>query len=470
MSDSAQIKGQTVSDPKPNIQTARLHCPKCEALLRVPARASGVLARCPACSFVFVVPPLTELLEETASTWIEEDVDHLVQEHEQQILTGSPPQAASPTQNTPDPIQARPVRKKLRIGQLKTPQTPDHYEKRTSRGEKKRPSPPAANADPAPVGTEKNVIEPIALRKPIRKPVPVGAPESMPRLSVVRCTPAGVLFEFDSRWLEHEGFRASMPMRCAFTGRTDVTSLSARPLAFTDQAGATFRSPRDLETPNEQRLTVGASPRSVLQRMGLIEGLHRPFNHSVPYYVSIDHTSSSLSCHSVKRSDGKFNCTVLIPEGGTALEWMARVNSVCGDDYLQLEYDLSNLQGNAWLSLPERVRDRLGVWCPFEGGERFIHYLPDVDFGKADAGLAGIVITSNRLVFHKFHHGGQVMFDEAAILVACPQARGIELTLHAEDTHTKMAAVSQEDLAVLRAFLLENSEISLMDSPPPAAA
>src|SRR5690606_32304305 len=53
-----------------------------------------------------------------------------------------------------------------------------------------------------------------------------------PRLIVRDCAQNGVVLAFEPRWLEHEGFGASMPMRCAFSGVSTRADLIARPMVF----------------------------------------------------------------------------------------------------------------------------------------------------------------------------------------------------------------------------------------------
>ena len=50
-------------------------CPGCAVALNVPKRAAGHWARCPACRSTFIVPRDDELLDETASVWIEQSVE-----------------------------------------------------------------------------------------------------------------------------------------------------------------------------------------------------------------------------------------------------------------------------------------------------------------------------------------------------------------------------------------------------------
>ena len=46
-----------------------------------------------------------------------------------------------------------------------------------------------------------------------------------------------VRFGFDANWLEHPGFQASMPVRCAFSGSSEISHLLLRPMAFIDRSG-----------------------------------------------------------------------------------------------------------------------------------------------------------------------------------------------------------------------------------------
>jgi hypothetical protein len=250
---------------------------------------------------------------------------------------------------------------------------------------------------------------------------------------------------FHSRWLDHEGFLASMPMRCAFSGATDRRDLLARPLAFCDRSGGTVRSPQDIEAQHERHLETGETPRDLVETMGRIDHMPRPFNRVMPYYVSLHFTHQSLKGATSSGEEG-IVCEVLLPEPGLALAWLGRVNGVCGGDYALLEEEVSLLQSDAWGELSHACRQRLGAWCNFHPGERFRLYVNDADFGMHDAGLAGLVITDQRVIFHKYHRRGEVGLDAEAIVQARADEDFAQLTLLASSGRTRMVRLHFDDV------------------------
>ena len=64
-----------------------VYCPSCRAVLRVPVSAAGKVARCPTCQAKFQVPVQQEDpgLEETVSSWIEQDVEDMQDEFDQML-------------------------------------------------------------------------------------------------------------------------------------------------------------------------------------------------------------------------------------------------------------------------------------------------------------------------------------------------------------------------------------------------
>ena len=229
-----------------------------------------------------------------------------------------------------------------------------------------------------------------------------------PHLAVLEINQSGVKFAFDSIWLEQMAFRCSMPVRGVFGGNKLREDLRARPMVWADRSGAVIRSVAEVEARYEQPFLPNWNHRDVINAMGIIEGLPRPFCNPMPYFVDKYHLNLSLSCSTFKRPDGGLTCEVIIVNGEVALEWLRNVNGICGPEYEALERELQILHSDRWAMLPEQVRQRVSVWCRFQTRERFQLYLNDAEMAQRDAGLAGIVITDRRLIYHKFHHNGQV--------------------------------------------------------------
>ena len=59
-------------------------CPACQTPLNVPPSAGGRRARCPACGDRFIIPTRTDLLEDTVSGWIEQDVSDVISDRDRE--------------------------------------------------------------------------------------------------------------------------------------------------------------------------------------------------------------------------------------------------------------------------------------------------------------------------------------------------------------------------------------------------
>ncbi len=273
--------------------------------------------------------------------------------------------------------------------------------------------------------------------------------KNRPELLVKECRQSGTILAFDCRCLEHEGFRASMPMTCVFSGKRDVHHLLHRPLAFVDRSQAVVRSAQEIEGQFEQHVPIGSSVRDVMKSMVPIAHLPIPFNNPMPYFVHEGHRDNSLACSTHKQSTGGFMCEVLFPDGRMALEWLGRVNGLCGVEYGMLQQELALLSQDTWQSLPETARQRLVIWCKFQPRERFKLYLNDAEFGQRDYGLAGIVITDRRLVFHKFHHNSELDLSADCRLMVRNDGPFLAITAVAGDHRAKLAQIAQDDLSKL---------------------
>lgn len=441
----------------------QIHCPKCSQLLDVPANASGHRVRCPACAEVFVAPEADDLIEDTVSAWIEQDVEDVLTE----VDRSTESMASAPAIKRPDKPHAAP-------SAAPKPPAPPAPEK------PKAPDPPTgkpSNQKPKRVfaRTERRSIK--RRREDPSQLTLDGTPaelypsdltqtEARPRLFVRKVDHAGVRFAFDSIWLKHQGFRASMPVRCAFSGLSEVNQLIARPLVFLDRSRA--RKP-DLETishAHEQHTLGDRTPRQLSKQMGLIELMPSPFKYAMPYYVSNRYAHLSIHCETRDRSEDEgITCEVLVPDGLTALAWLANVNGICGKAYEMLEHDVSLLHGDAWRELPEEVRQRLQVWCKLRPREELRLYISDADFGRKDMGLAGVMVTDSRVAYCKYHHRGQVRLDnEDATIVIKPEGKFANLILVVGHDRSRMVKVTDQDAKRLATALRGNEGLSVAAS------
>ena len=100
----------------------------------------------------------------------------------------------------------------------------------------------------------------------------------------------------------------------------------------------------------------------------------------------------------------------------TALQWLAAVNGTCGIEYELLKKDAQSLTSDSWNKLDARTRERLQHWCQFKPREAFLVYFNDPDFPHSDAGLAGVVLTDQRLIYHKYRHSRSLSLHQDGLL------------------------------------------------------
>jgi len=206
------------------------------------------------------------------------------------------------------------------------------------------------------------------------------------------------------------------------------------------------RNAQEIEAGNEFHVLADQSLEHLLASMGTLTQLPTPFKFPMPYYVSESHSNMSLECHTKKREDGGTSCRVLIPNGWYALDWLANVNGICGREYKLPKQDVPRLWSDAWEGVDETVRQRLGTWVGFEPGERFRYYFNDAEFGKKDQGLAGVVLTDRRLIYHKYHRKGAVKYSDNPKLIMRPDGDVAGLTVKTEDGSVKAAKFRFSDL------------------------
>jgi DNA-directed RNA polymerase subunit M/transcription elongation factor TFIIS len=453
-------------------------CPSCQSLLRVPSTAAGKVARCPKCQAKFQVPSEKEVMEETVSNWIEQDVEDMEDEFERmyqqrlddeirrkheaeqkkrsqttqkmhQFLSPSDepdhagdPLAAGGVTDTPTPGQRapRPDSPNVHTAPASASTSGDSDD---SRPENPAPSSHTAVADPqAPP-------EPVEMVDPNAYPTNIWVAPRAPHLIINECSQRGVMFAFDSSFLEHGEFRVSMPIGCAFSNDRERKQLLARPLAFHDQSQGAIRNAQGVEAGHEFRMISTQTPKDVIASMGTLTQLPTPFKFPMPYYVNEEHSNMSLQCSTRRRAEGGTNCRVLIPNGYYALDWLRNINGVCGREYRLLQQDVARLWSGAWHEVEETTRQRLGTWVGFEPGERFQHYFNDAEFGKKDEGLAGVVLTDRRLIYHKYHRSGFVNYADSPKLLMRGEGDFASLIVRTEEGSVKIAMFRFSDLESL---------------------
>ncbi|MHB1156988.1 MAG: zinc ribbon domain-containing protein [Phycisphaerales bacterium] len=485
------------------METLQIHCPSCGVRLDVPANAGGRPARCPKCKTRFRVPEPHVMMDETVTCWLNLDQIHKEEDREEQIdehllarmqaedkaegdaaaeragelgssviahMVPDAPVPAAPAalptprktetihgssaavysqSSPPQEVSPPPVPPPAPEGRKEGAGTRDRVVRRVVRRQNNGET---NGANGAATGRAGGVVP----RGDSRRFLPADPEMNRIKLYVLGVGAYGVRFGFSCHLLDNAAFRASMPMRGVVSGESDAGKLIARPLAWVDKATGHFTNPGELEARYEVHVKLNQTPGEVVESMRPMDELPTPFNLPMPYYVGREDTGQgSLHCETVATPHG-IQCEVSIPSIRYAMDWLGRVNGVCGPEYQRLETEAMKFEAGAWRTIPQQVRHRLAIWFEFQGDEQFLAYFGDSDFARSDLGLAGLIVTTRRIVWCKYHHHGSASMEETGLLTAVERGRFADLNYRGPDgSRRKMVRLRCEDVDALADLLAE---------------
>jgi hypothetical protein len=320
------------------IRRANVQCPQCNAELHVPSRIGAARVRCGLCHHAFTLSP-HNVAEDLVASWLTDE---------------------------PAPVAPRP------------PPGPAGL---ATAGR----SPPAH-----PVG------HPAAQRvRPL--------PQANREIRIVALETSAVLVEFPAHLLESDEFRCSMPRRCVQCGVR--THLGAHVIIFAGQLVDSLsleaeHSTRTLQLNNAE--IQGLSGPQVLERLRPVPKVQPPGDLPMPYWLCDMCSGAGMICGQIQVNpearDGF--CRLKIGSIYRALEFMRNCGAEGTADFQRLHDQVDRTAESPWAMLPEVVQHRVQQWFQPAGAEVFLAYVPDRDHVRTGDGMAGLLLSSERLVYH----------------------------------------------------------------------
>ncbi len=447
-----------------------IDCPKCGTPLLVPESAAGRKARCTSCDTRFIIPSAEEMLEMTVTHMVLDELD--ARRHENVY---DQPDEDDKAKAKPEPsLKDEPAASKAESFAASASGTIVGVPVQDTGGDQsgvlsideihQNVSDEVRLDGGDSDGFDSAILKAMDERAEDASddtgyPQEVNPAEPRPYLVVRDISVNGVLIAFDARWLRHEVFRCSMPIRCAYSGHGPDKTLAARPMVFTNRTTTGETQARSLELKYETEDIKKHTPRELVRKIGRMNDLIPPFDNPMLYYVVAGRPFDAMHCR-VNDRQGDV-CEVLVPSGQVAVQWIERVNGRCGPEYAKLKADVAHLSSDAWTQLPPKVRERLEPWTKFQSGEKFLLYLNDPDFSSSDAGLAGIVITDKRLIYHKYRRLRSISLNQDAVLHIRPDGRVVRLTLESAGRMARAGKIQRADMNQV-IDVLTNSRLRLM--------
>lgn len=222
------------------------------------------------------------------------------------------------------------------------------------------------------------------------------------QLRVVSLERRGALFEFPSEYLCRDEFRCAFPRVCVHClGRAH---LSAHLIIFAPQLRDSFSLEAEYKA---NGLIVGQeqlgdlSCTKLLKRLPKLPDIPAPGDLPMPYWVcDLCNATGEISGQiRVDQDSGAGICRLYMRNLQVSASFFANVAGTKNRDYAKFVEFFRHIREDRWDGLPSVVRHRLEQWFKPADKERFLVYIPDRNRARTEDGMAGVVISTRRVVY-----------------------------------------------------------------------
>jgi phage FluMu protein Com len=248
-------------------------------------------------------------------------------------------------------------------------------------------------------------------------------------LRVVKTDRQGVLLEFPSSRMTEIPFRCSMPHKCLQCGSR--THLKAHVVIFSTG----MKDSISLEAEHSagdmiisEETFRGATGLDMLRMLPHVPNVPHPANLPIPYWLCDMCSGAGMISGQVQINSATGNgwCRLLFRSTRRAMEFMGAAGAAATEDYQKLAAQVTSTRENPWDSISEAVQHRLQQWFRLSVGESFVAYTPDRDRARTEDGMAGLVVTNIRLIYHtQMRHRESSVKDPVEIQYAMAGVRGV---------------------------------------------
>lgn len=266
----------------------------------------------------------------------------------------------------------------------------------------------------------------------------------------------GAFFLFNSELLYDEDFRSIIPRTCIICGRS--TDLSVQLITWPVRSNGSYSStPTQVHSPCVTSLSKLGNPgrKGLLKKLPHLQHIPEPFSLPMPYYVCSSCSAVGALFTDVRpnNGDGGMICEIGFSSLKRAQDFAA---AACGQDHAivkRLNAALNQGTQHQWNQLPLAVRNRIGQWFKIADKEEFVVYIPDADFTKAEAGLAGVILTDRRLVYHKSLSLKEISLKDPIRITSKHDGNNLLIKIVSRDTEIKNFKVTNVAGLQLENFL-----------------
>ncbi len=233
-------------------------------------------------------------------------------------------------------------------------------------------------------------------------------------IRLVKSDASGALFEFPGSRLSETAFRCAMPRRCLRCGGRN--NLQAHVIIYSAHlVSASYEESEAIsgELVVKDEAVSRLSNEDMLARLPNVPNVPKPADQPMPYWLCDMCSSRGLISGQIRTSSkGVGLCRLWIGNLRRAEEFLVAAGGDDAPGHAELRHRIAATVDNPWQVLSTAAQNRLQQWYRPQPGEHFIAYIPDCDRARSEEGLAGIVVTNRRVVYHTLSRHKEVTLGE----------------------------------------------------------
>ena len=274
-------------------------------------------------------------------------------------------------------------------------------------------------------------------------------------IRLVKSDASGALFEFPANRLTETAFRVAMPKKCLRCGSS--SHLEAHVIVYTthlmDRTFAAGQSASGDLVLRGEGLT-DLLPQELLERLPTVPNVPAPADRPMPFWLCDMCTAGDLISGQIRvNPDGVGLCRLWIGHLRRAEEFFVAAGGKDSPGHAELRHRIASQVENPWASLPLAVQSRIQQWYRPAGGEHFVAYIPDGERARSEQGLAGIVVTDRRMIYHTPVRHKETPADEKLELMEAVEGNRSWLDIRCASWDLKHVAMTRDGLARLKSAL-----------------
>ena len=266
----------------------------------------------------------------------------------------------------------------------------------------------------------------------------------------------GALFEFPASQMLDPSFRCSIPRECCRCGVR--THLSAHAIIFSPHLRDSFSLEAE-HTAGRLKLdadeTQGLTDLEVLNRLSNVPNVPPPGHLPMPYWLCDLCSGQGIisgQIH-VNPKSGNGTCRLLIRNLQLAERFVLSNGGEGSRAHERIGKLMQHRQQDPWSEIPKDVKHRLEQWYKPTAAERFVVYVPDRDRARTEEGMAGLVVSSRRLIYHTSFRHKEVSVEVPLDLQVAMAGRAGNLHIRTPNWECRHLKVDRDGIDSLRRAL-----------------